>query len=46
MRPYYLFEVKSPAESKGAYDYYKLVREIAPDDAARPLNQGRCALVK
>ena len=46
MRPYYLFEVKSPAQSKGPYDYYKLVREIAPEDAARPLNEGHCPLVK
>ena len=46
MRPYYLFEVKSPAESKAPYDYYKLVREIAPEDAARPLNEGHCPLVK
>ena len=46
MRPYYLFEVKSPAESKAPYDYYKLVREIAPEDAARPLDEGHCPLVK
>jgi branched-chain amino acid transport system substrate-binding protein len=46
MRPYYLFEVKSPAESKGPYDYYKLVREIPAEDAARPLDQGGCPLVK
>jgi branched-chain amino acid transport system substrate-binding protein len=46
MRPYYLFEVKSPGESKAPYDYYKLVREIAPEDAARPLNEGHCPLVK
>ncbi|WP_339426974.1 ABC transporter substrate-binding protein, partial [Pseudomonas proteolytica] len=25
LRPFYLFEVKKPAESKGPYDYYKLV---------------------
>jgi branched-chain amino acid transport system substrate-binding protein len=46
MRPFYLFEVKSPQESKAPYDYYKLVREIAPDDAARPLNEGHCPLVQ
>jgi branched-chain amino acid transport system substrate-binding protein len=46
MRPFYLFEVKSPAESKAPYDYYKLVSEIAPEDAARPLSEGRCPLVK
>jgi branched-chain amino acid transport system substrate-binding protein len=46
MRPYYLFEVKTPAESKAPYDYYKLVREIAPEDAARPLDEGHCPMVK
>ncbi len=46
MRPYYLFEVKSPSESKGPYDYYKLIREIPAVDAARPLNEGHCPLVK
>ena len=46
MRPFYLFEVKSPQESKAPYDYYKLIREIAPEDAARPLNEGHCPLVQ
>ncbi len=46
LRPYYLFEVKTPAESTGPYDYYKVVREIAPNDAARPLGEGGCPLVK
>jgi branched-chain amino acid transport system substrate-binding protein len=46
IRPFYLFEVKSPAESKAPYDYYKLVSEIAPEDAARPLSEGHCPLVK
>ncbi|MGI4955393.1 MAG: ABC transporter substrate-binding protein [Janthinobacterium lividum] len=46
MRPFYLFEVKTPAESHGPYDYYKLVREIPAEEAARPLNEGGCPLVK
>ena len=46
LRPYYLFEVKKPKESKGPYDYYKLVREIPAEDAARPLSEGTCPLVK
>jgi branched-chain amino acid transport system substrate-binding protein len=44
MRPFYLFEVKAPAESKGPYDYYKLVRTIPPEEASRPLNEGSCPL--
>ncbi|MBN8960854.1 MAG: ABC transporter substrate-binding protein [Rhizobiales bacterium] len=46
LRPFYLFEVKKPEESKGPYDYYKLVREIPADEAVRPLNEGNCPLVK
>lgn len=41
----YVFEVKTPEESKGRYDYYKLVKTIPPEDAFRPLDQGGCALV-
>jgi branched-chain amino acid transport system substrate-binding protein len=42
----YLFEVKSPAESKEAWDYYTLRRTIPADQAFRPLDQGGCPLVK
>jgi branched-chain amino acid transport system substrate-binding protein len=42
----YLFEVKTPDESKGAWDYYKLVTEIPADEAVRPLADGGCELVK
>ena len=42
----YLFEVKNPAESKGKWDYYKLVRTIPAAEAFRPLAEGGCPLVK
>ena len=42
----YLFEVKSPAESKYPWDYYKLVATIPPDQAFRPLSESECPLVK
>ena len=42
----YLFEVKSPAESTEAWDYYKLVNEIPADVAFRPLEEGGCELVQ
>jgi branched-chain amino acid transport system substrate-binding protein len=42
----YLFEVKSPAESKGPWDYYKLIRTIPGEEAFRPMSQGGCPLVK
>ncbi len=42
----YLFEVKTPAESKGEWDLYKLRATIPAAQAFRPLDQGECALVK
>lgn len=42
----YLVEVKKPSESKGPYDYYKLVSTIPADKAFRPLADGGCPLVK
>ncbi len=44
--PTYLFKVKSPAESKGPWDYYKLIAKIPADQAFRPLKDGHCPLVK
>jgi len=44
--PAYLFEVKKPEESKGPWDYYKLLATIAPEDAAKPLAASECPLVK
>jgi branched-chain amino acid transport system substrate-binding protein len=44
--PAYLFEVKKPEESKYPWDYYKLIATISPDDAAKPLAQSDCPLVK
>ncbi|MFE1599451.1 ABC transporter substrate-binding protein [Methylobacterium sp. ID0610] len=42
----YVYEVKSPAESKGEWDYYKL-REIVPGEQAfRPLRDSTCPLVQ
>ncbi|MEW6767466.1 MAG: ABC transporter substrate-binding protein [Pseudomonadota bacterium] len=44
--PAYLFEVKSPAESKGPWDYYKLVGTTPADKAFRPLSESTCPLIK
>jgi len=46
IHPAYLVEVKSPAESKGPYDYYKIRATIPADQAFRPMDQGDCPLVK
>jgi branched-chain amino acid transport system substrate-binding protein len=46
VRDMYLFEVKSPAESKGKDDIYKLVATVPGDKAYRPLKDGKCPFVK
>jgi branched-chain amino acid transport system substrate-binding protein len=42
----YLFEVKSPAESKGRWDDYKLLATVPGDQAFQSLSESRCPLVK
>jgi branched-chain amino acid transport system substrate-binding protein len=46
IHPSYLFEVKKPAESKGPWDYYKLLATTPAEEAFRPLAEGGCPLVK
>jgi len=46
LHPMYLYQVKSPAESKKPWDYYKLVREIPANEAFRSLSESDCPLVK
>ncbi|HJT07924.1 MAG TPA: ABC transporter substrate-binding protein [Stellaceae bacterium] len=41
----YLMQVKTPAESKGEWDLYKLLATVPGDQAYRPLDQGGCPLV-
>ncbi len=43
--PAYLFQVKTPAESKGPWDYYKLLATTPASEAWRPLAEGGCPLV-
>jgi branched-chain amino acid transport system substrate-binding protein len=45
LHPMYLNQVKSPAESKDAWDFYKLVSTIPADQAFRPLSEGGCPLI-
>jgi len=42
----YLFQVKTPAESKGPWDYYNLKGTIKGEDAFQPLAQSRCPAFK
>ena len=44
LRDMYLFQVKTPAESKGEWDYYKLAATIPAQSAFRPLSQGGCQI--
>ncbi|MBN9082874.1 MAG: ABC transporter permease [Rhizobiales bacterium 62-17] len=46
IHPAYLFEVKKPSESKGPWDYYKLVSTIPAEQAFTPLSESTCALLK
>jgi branched-chain amino acid transport system substrate-binding protein len=42
----YLVEVKKPEESKGAWDYYKILATIPGDQIFQPLSASECPLVK
>ncbi|MGY3138209.1 branched-chain amino acid transport system substrate-binding protein [Bradyrhizobium sp. USDA 4501] len=42
----YLFEVKKPSESKGPWDFYKLVGTVPGNQAFTPLDKSACALLK
>ena len=46
VRDMHLFQVKSPAESKGKDDIYKLIATVPGNEAFRPLADGKCPLVK
>ncbi len=46
MHPMYLLEVKSPDESKGDWDYMKVIATIDAEDAFRPMSEGGCPFVK
>jgi branched-chain amino acid transport system substrate-binding protein len=45
IHPMYLFQVKSPEESKGDWDYFRLLATIPPEQAFRPMSDGNCPLV-
>ncbi len=45
LHPAFLFQVKTPEESRGAWDYYKLLVTTPADQAFRPMADGGCSLV-
>jgi len=46
MRDMYLFQVKTPAESKSKDDIYTLVATVPGDQAYRPMKDGNCPLIR
>ena len=46
IQPTYLFEVKKPEESRGQWDYLKVVATTPAEEAFRPLAEGGCPLVR
>ncbi len=45
IHPMYLFEAKTPAESKGEWDLYKVLETIPAEQAFRPMSEGGCPMV-
>lgn len=46
LRDVYTYRTKTPAESKGAWDYIEITGKVAAADIAPPLADSTCALVK
>ena len=46
IHPAFLYEVKTPAESKHRFDYYKLLQTSPAEEAFRPMADGGCAIVR
>ena len=46
IHPTYLFQVKAPRESRGAWDYYTTVATNPAEEAFRPMAEGNCPLVR
>jgi branched-chain amino acid transport system substrate-binding protein len=44
--PAYLFQVKKPEESKSAWDLYTLLSTLPAEEAARPLSESGCRMVR
>jgi branched-chain amino acid transport system substrate-binding protein len=46
LRDFYVFRVKSPKESKAPWDYYEKIATIPAEEAARPLAESECPMIK
>lgn len=45
VKEYYLLEAKAPAESRAAWDYFKVAATVPGEEVTRPLAEGGCPLV-
>jgi branched-chain amino acid transport system substrate-binding protein len=45
LRPVYIVQVKTPAESKNKNDLYSIKGEIPAEQAFRPLAEGGCDFI-
>ena len=45
IHPAYLFQVKTPAQSKGPWDLFTVAAVIPADEAFRPMADGKCPIV-
>ena len=46
LHPAHLLQVKAPEESRGPWDYAKLVASVPGEEAFRPIAEGGCPLVR
>jgi branched-chain amino acid transport system substrate-binding protein len=46
VRDMYLFEVKSPSESRGPWDYYRQIAVIPGEEAFKPLGPNECYITR
>jgi branched-chain amino acid transport system substrate-binding protein len=46
IHPVHLLQVKTPAESRGPWDYYKLLQTTPAEQAFRPEAEGGCPLTR
>ena len=46
LRELYLFQAKTPAESKGEWDVMKPIQKLSGEEAFRPLSESECPLIK
>lgn len=46
MHDFYVFEVKKTTESKGPWEYYKILATVSANEAYPPISESECPLVK